>query len=295
MRYSIVNINNMQYNCLNDKEPLKEGSMKFSFMTFSCPELSVREVVMTARRYGYDGVELRVEAKHAHGVELSADQADRVRIRKEFEDGGVAIACVATSCCYSDPAETATQIDKTPQYIDLAGDLGCGHLRVFGGVIKSGLTREQAIERLAESLRSVADLAAKRKVRVCLETHDDWCDPAHVAEVMRRVDHEWIAVNWDIMHPVRTKLSTMQDAFDTLKPWIHHAHIHDCEGYGENITFTSIGKGIIDHKLALRRLTALKRDLFLSFEWFNMGPHERHLPAELTTMRNYEKELGVAH
>ncbi|MGD0090390.1 MAG: hypothetical protein ABSE73_10770, partial [Planctomycetota bacterium] len=109
-------------------------------------------------------------------------------------------------------------------------------------------------------------------------------------EVMRRVNHEWIAVNWDIMHPVRTKLSTMEQAFETLKPWIQHAHIHDCERY-DDMVFVSIGKGIIDHKLALGRLMGLKRDLFISFEWFNMGSHERHLPAELATMKAYESSM----
>jgi sugar phosphate isomerase/epimerase len=267
--------------------------MKYSFMSFSCPELDVPALVETARRHGYDGVEPRVEAKHAHGIELAADKAARAQVRQTFEAGGIEMACLATSCCYSDPAEREMQVDKTRGYIQLAADLGCSRLRVFGGCIKGGLTREGAVAHLAEALLAVADLAAANKVRVCLETHDDWCDPADVAAVMRRVDHAWIGVNWDAMHPVRTRHSTMADAFAALKPWIQHVHLHDCAAHGDNIVFTPIGQGIIDNRLALQLLTELGRDLFLSFEWFNMGPHEVHLPAGLAAMKAYEESLAT--
>ena len=265
--------------------------MKYSFMSFSCPELDAKELVVAARRYGYGGVSPRTDSKHAHGMELTAGKAERSRIRKEFETGGIEIACIATSCCYVIPEDKEMQEEKTRQYIKLASDLGCAKIRVFGGFLKGRLTKEKAMGQLVESLLAVADFAGREKVRVCFETHDDWSDPADVAEVMQRVNHEWIAVNWDIMHPVRLRLSTMENAFETLKPWIQHVHIHDCAGYGDDIVFTPVGKGIIDHKLALQLLMGLGRELFLEFEWFNMGPCEKHLPEELATMKKYESNL----
>ena len=265
--------------------------MKYSFMSFSCPELDVPGLIETARRHGYDGVEPRIEAGHAHGIEVAADRTARRRIRQAFAAGGIELACLATSCCYSDPAEREKQVDQTRRYIQLAADLGCPRLRVFGGGIKGGLTREEAVTQLAESLLAVADFAGRNQVRVCLETHDDWCNPADVVAVMRRVDHAWIGVNWDVMHPVRTRHGTMADAYAALKPWIHHAHIHDCAGYGDNIVFVPVGQGIIDNRLALHLLTELGRELFLSFEWFNMGPHEQHLPTGLATMKAYESTV----
>ncbi len=86
-------------------------------------------------------------------------------------------------------------MQETLTYIDLAADIGAPSLRVFGGKIGSGLDREDAINLLTRSLRACADLAEERDVQICVETHDDWCDPNHLAEVMRRVDHPHIAVN----------------------------------------------------------------------------------------------------
>ena len=44
--------------------------MKFAFMTFSCPDLDLDQVLAMAREFGYDGIEPRVSANHQHGVEF---------------------------------------------------------------------------------------------------------------------------------------------------------------------------------------------------------------------------------
>ena len=89
--------------------------MKFSFMTFSCPELSWAEVVEAARRFGYEGVEPRAQAGHRHGIEPEASASARAAARKAAEDAGVEIACLATSCRYvlADPGERAAMVEES--------------------------------------------------------------------------------------------------------------------------------------------------------------------------------------
>ena len=242
--------------------------MKFSFMSFSTPNLSLDDMLALAKRLGYDGVEPRIDSKHAHGIELAADPAMR---------------------------------EATRRAIDLAADIGCPRLRVFGGGLGKGLTREQAIDLLAESFLSFADDAAKRKVAVCMETHDDWCDPSHVAAVMTKVHHPAIAVNWDIMHPVRAAGWTVDDAYRTLKPWIRHLHVHDGKwvgvpaddksgGKGEKMDLAPIGTGVVDHKRGIELLNADGYAGFLSGEWIQWEPYEIHLPRELATLKKYDAE-----
>ena len=43
--------------------------MKFSFMSFSCPDLDVDEMIALAGKYGYDGIEARISSQHKHGIE----------------------------------------------------------------------------------------------------------------------------------------------------------------------------------------------------------------------------------
>jgi len=265
--------------------------MKYSFMSFSTPDLTLAETLALATRLGYDGIEPRLQAEHKHGIEYDTPAADRQAIKAQVQDSGIALCCLATSCRYSDPALTLQFVEDTHKAIDLAGDTGCPRLRVFGGPIPDGVTREQALELCVTSLAGVAPHAAERGVTLCVETHDSWCDPNNVAKIIRGVNHPNIMVNWDIMHPVRAGGSTMDAAFEALKPWIRHLHIHDGP-VSEPFQLLPIGEGAIDHRRALELLDTLPYDGYISGEWIGWEPYEVHLPRELATMKRYERELG---
>jgi sugar phosphate isomerase/epimerase len=264
--------------------------MKYSFMTFSTPGLTLGEVLALAKRLGYDGIEPRIVSKHKHGVEWEADAAARAAIRKQAAESGVALCCIATSCTYADPAKTKQSAEDTIKSIDLAADVGAPTIRVFGGRIATSLTREQAIELVADTLRSVADHARKRGVTVCMETHDDWCNPDHVAAVMKRVDHPAVGVNWDIMHPINRGGATMESAYRTLRSWVRHIHFHDGALREGKLTLVPIGQGNIDHRTAVKLLRDCGYDGYLSGEWINWEPYETHLPRELAVMKRYEQQ-----
>jgi len=261
--------------------------MKFSFMSFSCPELGLDALLDLAKRLGYDGVEPRVECKHGHGIELSLDAAGRAAAKAKAAERGVAYSCVATSCSYADPQKRPQMIEDTRRYIDLAADIGCARIRVFGGVIPPGISREQAVDGVASALSAVAAQARSRGVVVCMETHDHWCNPADVAAVMQRVGQPSIQVNWDIMHPVRVAKVTMAQAFEALKPWIRHVHFHDGVTRDGKLIMVPIGQGEIDHAAAVRLLQGMGWDGFMSGEWIGWEPYEQHLPRELAAIRRY--------
>ena len=259
-------------------------------MTFSCPELTLSELLAVAKRYGYAGIEPRIVENHTHGIEWDTSPPQRQEIRRQAADSGIALACLATSCTYADPAQVDQQVEDTRRSVDLAADISCPCIRVFGGAIPEGIERDAAMDGLVRALSSVADQAADGGVTVCLETHDDWCDPAHVAAVVTRVNHPAIAVNWDIMHPVRRGGATMKSAFDALDPLVRHVHFHDGIAAGDKLELVPIGDGQIDHRAAVELLLGSGYEGFLSGEWINWQPWETHLPRELSTMRRYEQE-----
>lgn len=265
--------------------------MKYSFMSFSCPELTFPELLEVAKKYGYDGIEPRTNANHKHGIEFDASPEFRARCKEQAATSDIQIACLATSCRYADLTNVAEHVEDTHEAIDLAADLGCSRIRVFGGPIPEGTTREAAIKQVAAALKSLTDHAAERKVVLCMEAHDDWCDPNHLKAVMEQVNHPAIAVNWDIMHPVRAAKVSMTDAFEILRPWIKHVHFHDGVTEPDNsATLTPIGWGDIDHRTAVQLLKDDNYTDFLSGEWINWEDFEIHLPREINTMRCYENE-----
>ncbi len=259
--------------------------MKYAFMSFSTPTLGLEDTIKVAAQYGYAGLEPRLDAGHGHGIEVAASTATRTAIRARMQSGSVSLACLATSLKFADPASCPEAIEQGHERIDLAGDLGVSMLRVFGGAIGPGLSREQAVDTVAGALRTLAPHAAERQVVLCMETHDDWCDPVDVVHVMETVAHPAVGVNWDIMHPVRTRKATINEAFDTLRPWIRHVHLHD--GVGDSVKFVPIGQGEIDHRAAIKCLLDAGYDGYLSGEWINWTPWEEHLPAEVATLRSY--------
>jgi sugar phosphate isomerase/epimerase len=265
--------------------------MKYSFMSFSTPSLDLAAILQTAQRYGYDGIEPRLDADHAHGIEVKTTAEQRKSIRAQVKKSGIQLSCLATSLTFADPTKTDEMIRQAHERIDLAGDLAVPSVRIFGGAIPKEQSREKAVERVAGSLRSVADHAQKRGVTLCFETHDDWCDPANVAAVLKRVDHPAIAANWDIMHPVRTGLATIDKSFEILKPWIRHLHVHDGVG-GRDLKLVPIGTGDIDHRRAIELLIGIRFDGFISGEWIGWEPFDVHLPRELVVMKRYEQELS---
>jgi sugar phosphate isomerase/epimerase len=267
--------------------------MKYAFMSFSCPRLSLAEMLALAQRLGYAGIEPRLSSGHAHGIETTMDRAARQTARRQIADSGIGLVCLATGITFVDPAKTAASMAEARRSIALAADVGCKLLRVFGGSLPAGMTRGQAIDAVTTNLSSLADEASAAGVALCIETHDDWTDPAHVAAVMRQVGDPAIAVNWDIMHPVRQSHVSIDDAFDALRPWIRHVHFHDGVDEASGLVLKPVGAGVIDHRRAVELLQAAGYTGYLSGEWIDWEPCEVHLPRDLATMKGYERAASL--
>jgi sugar phosphate isomerase/epimerase len=268
--------------------------MKYAFMSFSAPQLRLDELLGLAAQVGYDGIEPRIGSKHAHGIELDTTAQQRRAIREQVAASGVALCCVATGCKYADPASAPAMIEDTRRAIALAAEIGAPRLRVFGGAVGQGLTRERAIELVADSLIKVTGEAQQHGITICLETHDDWTDPAHVAEVMQRVDSSAVAVNWDYQHTTRIAGTTVDQAFATLQPWIKHVHFHDGVNRADKLIFLPVGAGDYDNRRVIELLLGAGYDGYLSGEWIDWEPYDVHLPRELAAIKGIERAAAGA-
>jgi sugar phosphate isomerase/epimerase len=267
--------------------------MKFAFMTWSTPQLTLEENLSLARQLGYNGIEPRIDGEQQHGIEVAASAAERRAIKDKAARSGIELCCVATSIRYADPQIAEEQVAHTRRCIDLCADVGSPRLRVFGGALPEAVTREQAIELVSESLLAVAEQAQEKGVTLCVELHDDWSDPRHLAAVMQRVNHPAIGANWDFIHAWWRVQMPVEQSFEVLRPWIRHVHVHDgvLEPDG-NLSIVWIGEGQLDHRRAIELLQSINYDGYMSGEWINHEPDYReHLPREIATLRRYEQEL----
>ena len=270
--------------------------MKLSFMTFATPDWDLSRILTAAIRYGYDGLEPRAEAEHKHGVELDTTKKQRKELKAMFADTGVANCCLATSRTYSmlEADKRAESVQLTKKYIDLAYDTGAPTIRVFGGGTPEGADFAEVKKYVAEAMRECAEHAQGSGVYVCFETHDGYINAHDAAEVVRLADHPLAAINWDFMHPCTAGM-TIPEAFEVLKPYIRHCHLHDgvrTAGQGFGWDLVPMGEGEIDHQEAIRLLGTIGYEGALSGEWIAFKPAEELLPHEAAVLREYRAAAG---
>lgn len=265
--------------------------MRLSFMTFACPEWPIRRIVHTALRLGYHGVEFRCDAKHAHGVEVTASSSDRRTIRKWLTDSGVEACCLATSLRFADDKV----IEAAPSRIELAADIGCPALRVFCGPIPEGLDLAGTIDKVASNLREVAPIAAQAGVQLWLETHDTMCKAAPAAAAVRAANHPAVGLNYDNMHPFRLGES-LTETETAITGLVRHTHFHDSINSPDTVVIKPIGEGELPIDDMFRMLVAMDYRGYLSGEWFNdqYGPDpESSLARFHSDMTNLASRFGV--
>lgn len=196
--------------------------MKLSFMTFVCPEWETERLVKFARKAGYDGVEIRVDAGHKHGISSASSAEARRSAKSLFRDEGVEVAAVATSVQFASPTAEGHRksIEAAKANLDLAADLGAPVVRIFAGGGIAKLTPEAA-RQVAAAFDEVGRYAKASGVCPILECgHDIIKGAAEAAEVVRRVQTENFGVLWND--------SRMDDrTFAALKDRLRHFHVHD--------------------------------------------------------------------
>lgn len=265
--------------------------MKYAFGSFSCKDRDLDGIFTVAGKYGYQGFEPRLGVGHKHGIEIALDAEERKRVKRKASEYGMEICCLATSCSFANRQTCKENVSMAKMCIDLAYDIGAPLIRVFG-TNQKGIIIEDAFDPVAESLDSLGGYACEKNVTVCLETHDNWSDPLIVSKLMLQLDHPSLMVNWDMMHTVRDGGATVDGAFELLKKWIRHVHIHDALNQPDKMVFMPMGEGDFDHSQAVRLLKTINYNGYLSGEWTgNWEPYEIHLPREINVMKKYEKEL----
>lgn len=243
--------------------------MKLAFSTLGCPDWDLARVIEAALTLGYQGVEIRglrgcmdIRAMPELNEDLPATAA-------RFRDAGLEVVCLALGATLGVPdrAQRRAQIELVRRGVVIAAALGCPYVRVFGGRIPPGASRDDCADDIAQALTALGGAAAPRGVTVLLETHDDYCLGQHAADVVDRVSGPGVGVLWDILHPYRCG-EPLADTLNYLGSHIRHVHVKDAVGLGPaGFRPALLGEGDVPVRDALRLLLQTGYQGALSFEW----------------------------
>jgi len=200
--------------------------MKPGFMTSVCPKQNLQALIGTAKKYGYEGIEFRVEWKHMHGIELDASPAQLKTAKQMLADSGIAASCVATSVKFNsgNPEDHLPHREALRKYIALAAEIGAPVIRTFSDSVPEDdeAARNRVLSLAAESYASVDDWAAQHGIEVLVETHTNM--RGHWAkQILDEADAKSLQVLWHIGHHLRRGQS-VDEAYGYIKGHVRHLH-----------------------------------------------------------------------
>ena len=199
--------------------------MRPGFMSSVFPKQTLGELIDTAQRYGYEGIEFRVEWDHRHGIELSATEAQLQAARWMLADGGIGASCIATGVKFNslDAADHLPKREVLRKHIVLAAEVGAPVIRTFSdGLPEDATDRDKVLHLAAESYAAVDPWAREHGIVVLVETHTNmkgqWA--RQILDVAGATNLE---VLWHTAHHLQRGQS-VDEAYGHIKGHVRHVH-----------------------------------------------------------------------
>ncbi len=206
--------------------------MRLGYMSSVCPTQTLGELMATAQRYGYEGIEFRTEWGHAHGIELEATPAQLAGARRALADAGIAASCIATSVRLNAPdvAEHLPQRETLRRYIALAGEVGAPFIRTFSDPVPEDdpVARERVLGLAAESYAAVDAWAGQHGIVILVETHTNMRG-AWARQILDAAGAANLGALWHIAHHLQ-RGESVDGAYAALRGHVGHLHFTAMEG-----------------------------------------------------------------
>ena len=244
--------------------------MKLAFSTLGCPDWDLAQVIAGARKYGYDGIELRALSGSLDLPGCDDFATERIATTREYlKREGVEICCVDTSCTFHsiDASERAAQVDIALVHADLAAKLGAPLIRVFPDKIQPGAQREQTRDWVAACLREIAERMPV-DVDVALETHGDFARAEAAVDIVELANHPKVKLIWDVANSVAAG-DTIESAAEIVQPHLAHIHLRDAKPVSSSEHWLPVlaGRGHVSFADVVAAIRKLNYHRYVSFEW----------------------------
>ena len=148
------------------------GKMKFGLVTYQWgKDWELPAFIENCVKAGYKGVELRTQ--HAHNVEISLNAAQRLEVKKRFDDSPVKCIGYGSNFEYHSPDQKQLRdnIEQTKEYIKLCRDIGATGIKVKPNYLPPEVPREKTIAQIGASLNEVGKFARDFGQLVRVEVH----------------------------------------------------------------------------------------------------------------------------
>jgi len=196
-------------------------------------KLNFNESIDLAIATGCAGIEFRTGNIFPHGIEVSLTPEQRKEKRRIFEDKYLEVSCLNSQFELHNPdaGKRRKVVEDIGRMAELAGDLNCPFVRVFGNIIPEGLDARECVKYVGEGLGEAAELAAQYGVDILLEMHGQYNFWGYALSALQYANRQntGILYNCDARDLVG---GSMRETFSRVKKYVKHVHMHDFDkGY----------------------------------------------------------------
>jgi len=270
-------------------------SLKLAFSTLACPDWSLERALEEARRWGYEGLELRLVDGQLIDPDLSS--SDRESIGRLLRESGLGLVAADSSIRLLNDQLDVEVVRELMAFLELAAGWSAPLVRVFGGETPEGISHEDAVAKAVRILEQTALVAERLGVKVALETHDSFSAASAVARVLDRVPSPHIGVVWDMLHTHRMG-ETPEQVWELVGPRIMNVHVKDARRMPEDggWQLVLLGDGEVPAREAINVLRRGGYQGWLVAEWEKRWHPEIEdpdiaLPHEIAMLRDWLAEV----
>jgi sugar phosphate isomerase/epimerase len=209
------------------KNELNTAPLKLGLMSYNLAKTwDIETIIKNCSETGFEHVELRTT--HAHSIEVTTPKAERLEVKKRFEDAGIKLS-LASGFAYhwADSQKLKEHVEGTKEYTLLGEDLGAIGIRVFPNAIVAGIPEEQTFEQIGKALAEVGQFGYDHGVDIRLCVHGKETD--YVPKIKKMIDYSespYVYVNWNCS-PHDDDAPGLEANFNLVKDRIRNIHMHE--------------------------------------------------------------------
>jgi sugar phosphate isomerase/epimerase len=181
--------------------------MKVCFSTIACPEATLTAAASMGEQAGFGGVELRTFGVTGSTFACEPFLTDPSKLHRTMNNAGLSIACIATGLAFDCPIDpilgrtfldTEQSVRAAKHAVELAAQIECPLVRVFGFELQGNETRKNGIARILEQLDKALDACDRTGVKLVLENGGSFCTAEQVCELMDKADNVLLGAAYSV-------------------------------------------------------------------------------------------------
>jgi protein FrlC len=258
-------------------------TMKLAFSTNAFGRHTLEEAITALAAAGYDGLEILADKPHAYPGDLSDQRIDEIELA--IRAAGLAVSNINANCTFGywtppppevifepslihpDPKYRADRLAMIERTIDLAAAVGRPAVSITSGRLQPTAPPEVARPWLIHGLQHALAYAARRGVRIGIETEPGLYieDSVALAELIEEIGHPLLGANLDLGHAI-VHGEPIPEVLANLADRIWNCHIEDIAGRTHYHLIP--GEGDVDFAALADELAAAGYDGWLTVELY---------------------------